>query len=620
MRTLKYTTGHEILVSRIPGLFAYTEVNQEGYSILHKATDSPLGCYGKVVENIVVPKYINVSDSKGDIIIEGGKIYQYRTLMDCYYHCHNETLEGGASFVAFMDEGIGKVKVVFDEFDEKKHDLVPEYVFLSCVNNLYNELKRLKSICDFYEERWKENKKLDNKLPDFKYDETACCECILYRRNGGDGMLEFLQGLLNKADEIAEKFVLYVPAPYDGNDNYQRLALKYPVNLFSTTKDLGLVTPAVGLNYNTDINLQETVEINQITDSKLSSLKRDKNYYNFGTCSFEKPSNGYDWLYYYRVGLVRNVRMIYDELGNIDSMDFNENADSNEEKVYVKYSPTENQMKYDLWAFGDVIEDIIRDRENRSITFVYWTDVHLKSKCLEIQTDDDGNKIYCYGDFEPDYNFVDYSSAEHVDNEIYPGEIPNYHGVKCIETYFYNKDSEINDLTDADFYSYVRGDFDIDNNQLKPLPHPEEDEKGSPLRLTEEQIKENDIVKNENNEKIKLIEKSKLSEKYEFITYNNRITYQKNLGDSTFDITVNTTELSTKAIRVMESSSDPRCLMRREFYNGISYPASEELDVYIDRGTVTVFDRHMRLSEIKTLNDMEEYANGSYFEMSKDTE
>lgn len=612
MRTLKYTIGHEILVSRIPGLFAYTEISEDGYSILHKATDSPIGCYGKVIENIVIPKYINVTDNNGNIVVEGGKIYQYRSLMDCYYRCLNEKLDGGESYVAFIEEGMGKMKVDFKGFNEKKHDLVPEFVYLSVINEYYNELKRLKSICDFFIKRTQKND--EDGVPDYEYDKIACCECDLYRRKGGDGMLDFLEGLIGKADEIAEKYLFYVPEPYDSNGNYQRLTLEYPVNLFSTTKDLGLVTPAVGLNYNTDVSLQETVEIKQITDSKLPSLKRDKNYYNYNTCSFDKPSVGHDWLFYYRVGMVRNVSIVSDELSNIDSMEF-KNGD-----VYVKYPPLKGYIKHDLWAFGDVIEDIIRDRDNRSLTFVYWTDVHLKAQCTDIQKDDDNNEIYHYGDFEPDYDFIDYSSAEHVDNERYPSEIPNYHGVKYVETYFYSKDSEINELSDADFYDYVRGNFDIDNNQLKPLPYPEFDEKGNLIELTDEQKEENELIQKENDEKIKLINKSKLNEKYEFITYDNRMTYQKNLGTTTFNVTVNMTELSTKAIRITESSSDPRCLTRREFYHGISYFPDEELNVYIDRGTVTVFDRHMRLSEIKTLTDMEEYANGSYFEMSKVTE
>ena len=51
IRTIRYTAKYEDLISRIPGLFAYIELDDKGNSVLHKATDSPMGCYGKVIEN-----------------------------------------------------------------------------------------------------------------------------------------------------------------------------------------------------------------------------------------------------------------------------------------------------------------------------------------------------------------------------------------------------------------------------------------------------------------------------------------------------------------------------------------------------------------------------------------
>ena len=56
-------------------------------------------------------------------------------------------------------------------------------------------------------------------------------------------------------------------------------------------------------------------------------------------------------------------------------------------------------------------------------------------------------------------------------------------------------------------------------------------------------------------------------------------------------------------------------ISRLPFYESISYTPVEKIDVFIDRGSTSVFDRHIRLSEVKTLNDMLEYSNGSYFTM-----
>lgn len=45
---------------------------------------------------------------------------------------------------------------------------------------------------------------------------------------------------------------------------------------------------------------------------------------------------------------------------------------------------------------------------------------------------------------------------------------------------------------------------------------------------------------------------------------------------------------------------------------GLSLPLKEDYDVLINRGTSAAFERHLQLSEIKTMNDLEQYRNG-YF-------
>ena len=89
MRTIKFITSYEDIISRIPGLFAYIELDENGVSVIHKATDSPMGCYGKVVENI---KYADTSFANAKTIdfgedgkIEISKAYSYKTLMGLYY-------------------------------------------------------------------------------------------------------------------------------------------------------------------------------------------------------------------------------------------------------------------------------------------------------------------------------------------------------------------------------------------------------------------------------------------------------------------------------------------------------------------------------------------------------
>lgn len=44
---------------------------------------------------------------------------------------------------------------------------------------------------------------------------------------------------------------------------------------------------------------------------------------------------------------------------------------------------------------------------------------------------------------------------------------------------------------------------------------------------------------------------------------------------------------------------------------GLSYPLKEKYDVVIDRGSSVAFEKHLQLSEIKTMQDLENYRNGS---------
>jgi len=52
--------------------------------------------------------------------------------------------------------------------------------------------------------------------------------------------------------------------------------------------------------------------------------------------------------------------------------------------------------------------------------------------------------------------------------------------------------------------------------------------------------------------------------------------------------------------------------VKEEYLIGIAEPPEVLDDVFIDRGLVSVFDRHMRLSEIKTTEDLYKYGNGYY--------
>ena len=49
-----------------------------------------------------------------------------------------------------------------------------------------------------------------------------------------------------------------------------------------------------------------------------------------------------------------------------------------------------------------------------------------------------------------------------------------------------------------------------------------------------------------------------------------------------------------------------------DYQLGISFVANNNDNVYVDRGNATAFERHMRLSEVDTLEDLENYGNGMF--------
>lgn len=53
-------------------------------------------------------------------------------------------------------------------------------------------------------------------------------------------------------------------------------------------------------------------------------------------------------------------------------------------------------------------------------------------------------------------------------------------------------------------------------------------------------------------------------------------------------------------------------ITKSEYLFGIIYPPEVKSDVFIDRGITSVMDKHLRLSEVKNLNELTRYGNGYY--------
>lgn len=682
MRTLSYKIGYESVISRIPGLFAYVEMDEKGNPIVHKATDSPLGCYGKIVENIMY---------------DDGKVYTYKELIESYYNDtleefydgDDDDIEERNEFVnnlkQFVEDGIGKIVIDKDveELDEEENDLVPDFFYLASVGVLYNEMFELSLKCKFYEKH-KETKK---ERLDREKEAELCCACVKYRRLGGKYMLEYYRQYLFEADKRAKRYYKCV-----AKDNGLKINLS--LNLFESINDMGSVVPIDDLtfkepllNYDDEFDPEKSIVDGDITlkyrtTSQLTSLRRYEQYTNKNDV-VEYPESGTDWLFFYRENTLHNLRTLNDDFGNIvrenteempeegevvedlctygdyiesieiswasqlkileDSVKFmdeiNRREDDDGEKWIVNAKIAKLRLKNAIDADNGDEEDESVDEEilnasigyekykgdfekylklervqdrlkklrdsdppseddyfnymTNAIRIVYWTDVHLKAEVNAIEYDENLNPKVLYDKFVPDF---DYKST--VDGK------ENYHGIKYTEVFYFDDESEIVNLVELGrFEDYVKGLFD----------------------------REHVLEEGETTQEIMMYEKC------EFSTYENMVENTKQIGYYNIKNSVIVCDAEYRCKQYLQvplciknvRDNEPLCVMsvreneyycgnnliHIDHYQGISYPPIENFNVSIDRGISSIFDRHIRLSEVKTLQDLEEYNNSSYFRM-----
>ena len=588
MRTIEYKVSFEKMISRLPGLFAYLESDEFGIVSLHKATDSLDGCWGKIVENIKLPNEvelaITVDENVTQTILHGGNVYSFRTIID-YYYQYKETLGENDVFVKFINEGIGKIKIP----DNIKKEATPDFVYLSNVKRLYNELVKMDKQCEFYEQN------LQNGLTE--KDKYLCCLCERYEKMGGDAFKNYIQSLIATAEFVANKYYQYAQ---DAIDDNKRMKLDFDVDLTSTYQDSGIMTmytpqwipgkkyykgdkviydneiylckndntgkfdndlmkivfdtqsfEKIGNSmkvFNDDgvpIDLTSTFPpITGKTDTKLVQMRRFVTYVNNDNTP-EKPKKDEDWLFYYRKGYVTNIRTITDELGNVVKLSDLETASKN---------------KTDLAAYGDVIEDITVDTDERKIKFKYRLDVHLKADGnYTLLTDRDGNEIIKWDKFIWDN-----------DEKI---------GVKYEEEYNYEEESNLDKL--------INGTFSIDG------------------------VNETFTFQNYING---LYDDSLPTFKFEFITINNSISYEKSIAHQDVSIVSILTDFEVHRNDFNEFIDGD--LIREDYLHGITYQPTRNIDVRIERGSTSVFEKHIAFGEVKTIEDMETYKNSSFFKMN----
>ena len=309
---------------------------------------------------------------------------------------------------------------------------------------------------------------------------------------------------------------------------------------------------------------KNTFQFTGRTDSKLKDLRRFVTYMNDDNIG-EKPQNGYDWLFYYRIGNICNISTLNDGLGNILKLDSETTASEKDGN--------------DLMAYGDVITNIFANEKENTITFEYILNAHLIGKHDSSQLDEDKNIIHYWTDFTQEENT----------------------GVKYTETYNYTEGSDLDQL--------IKGEFKLVIGYT---------EDGEPI-YDETIFSFDEYVNGKYDDNLK-------SFKFEFITLNNELTYSKTIANqevniistlTDFEIYKNNNDEFMEVHSMNEENLNDKgiSMYRHDYFNGITYAPTKKIDVHIERGSTSCFQQHIAFSEIKTLNDMEQHS-GKIFTMN----
>lgn len=290
-------------------------------------------------------------------------------------------------------------------------------------------------------------------------------------------------------------------------------------------------------------NFPDVYTVSGTADSKLFGLRGSVQYIN-SNGEVETPSIGYDWLFYYRQNRVESYQVTTDDDGNI-----------------VKWGDDlliEGEPVYDLYAYGNVIESITCNREERTITIKYIIGCHLIATYEGSELNDDGTLIHYYSDFRYDET--------------------DEHGIIYTETYSYLVGSELDELcnTDDDFEHYVNDEIDAINDfYLKYLF-------------------------------------------YKFEMYSMGVTTVNFLfNNQTVQKQIITSEYKEDIINHIDQLHAP--LFKKDYFVGVTYEPVVSGNINIVRGNAAAYERFSKLGEVRTMDDLENYANGGFFNIRENS-
>lgn len=572
--TIQLRYGVEDLVSRIPGLFPWFEYGEDGVTRLRSAKDAPNGCYGKVACGLRLPSNVSLTHG-GETILLGGEAYSYRTLMNEYYRYRN-LLPEDDPFLFFMDTCVGLYQIwadpnLPDGIDLSECDLIPEYGYYGEASRIYSEYCSISNMCAAYERMKRDSGEINCEL-----------ECLLdrYARMGGDAMRDYYHTKASECADIADMVMEAYAEPIAST-------VDVGLSFVSTSEDLGVLTTYLnqwepGARYvGGDIVVHDgrtwvcTCGEGEYTegawDPDLCEIVFDTQNFTMLSSPYNQQTPGTEWI---MTGYSESQLQVFkDGMTYTDEGGTTRLPQNGEDWLwYYKIGAIAN-CESDTDRLGNIT---IQDGETRN-TVIGQYDTHLNA----------------YGDvlvsITPDQSVMTVTFSyviganlkailtDSVTDSVgdtryyysgYAYNADDSHGVRYEETYSFCGDlSEINEiLSNGDFTAYVTG---------------------SPI---------------------------------DYACY----TCPFSTSDASVSITqmVNGVPVTSNSVIGMYNVSvgvNADILVSPVFKDdslvGFPFMPHVESDVFVNRGNCAAWERHMKLGECRSFDDLENYSNGGFFNL-----
>lgn len=644
MRTIKKQICREELISRLPALFAYLEADETGVFHLHKSTDALQGCWGKIVSDIEMPsnipylaefyivngkelihnaEYVALTDEEKEgntyslyqnkvyekndlseiitqegydekenkeklnyheivnVMVVGEKTYSYRTLMNFYYKYKGEYSQ--QPLFSFIGRYIGLVDVTVEQTEER--DLMPSKVYLADLRRLLPIYQRYDVIYQKYKDEYTGYSKQKN------LDHSICCAIKTYMRMGGEDMYNFLKGLFNEMNTRAgEAYGMAVG----------EAQLSILINMNQSQNDLGYLS----------CYLNEWIP---------GEFHKGGELYTYDGNTYVCDEDNWDWFdertgelvffkpdYYEKSKKEHFTKVSENVKGNVISAKYPNGGKKIEGESFTISSKSDSKLN-GLRRYTKYINEVGEfEEEPDGENWLYFFRTNLVMN-ISVITDDDGNiadiveyestgnrvkttdsnKLAAYGDVihsitrdkENRTITFEYYIGAHLTAEkkgstdsspiIWTNFVYKDGGVKYTETYSYEEGGEIDKMSDNDFDKYVKGE-------------------------------------NANDYRFDF-------HKYPFGVNGNmsRTEVYTHRGNLTWDYISTDSEVTDNGdVDYMYAD-----IIKENYLMGITYKPEVESSVFIDRGNYSAFERHIALSQVNTMEDLETYRNGGFFNM-----